>query len=338
MSPESLNTPDPALPKVNAPLITAVKIASLSINPSFIVSVAFAPRPKFPVMYEETLLFAIVVNVPFPVSVPAPVVIVPAFKDIFPTVSEFPFKLYVPPTIVTHPVEITLFAPEVRVAPFIYVVPVYAFEAAKVTLPDPESMTGPADAVLRVADIVELFVASTESSSAPKPIVVFAPAILFAEFIKIFPAKDADAIVIVWALPGFVISKPFNINELTLALLAAVFDVSFTLAFAVSDVEYSPEARGLNLLEITVTISLPVPESELSPKVPFNILIVVVPAPPPAPVNAGAAVNIRVETFAAAVDSKFVPRNNPVAPAVREKDANVIVVEPPDPGVTVTVL
>jgi hypothetical protein len=87
-----------------------------------------------------------------------------------------------------------------------------------------------------------------------------------------------------------------------------------------------------------VTISLPVPESDVSPKAPLIILAVAELAAPAAPVRVGAVENISVETLAAGVAPKFVPRKRTEAPAVRDKEVKVIVVDPPDPGVIVTVL
>jgi hypothetical protein len=68
------------------------------------------------------------------------------------------------------------------------------------------------------------------------------------------------------------------------------------------------------------------------------MLIVLEFAEPPAPVSVGAVLNIIVEIFEAGVDPRFVPRKSIDAPAVRAKLANVSVVGPPAPGVTVTVL
>ena len=87
-----------------------------------------------------------------------------------------------------------------------------------------------------------------------------------------------------------------------------------------------------------VTMSEPVPLKDVSPNPPLITLIVAEFAAPLAPVNVGAAVNMIVETLAAGVVPRFVPRNNTVAPAVRDNEAKVKVVDPPDPGVTVTIL
>jgi hypothetical protein len=88
-------------------------------------------------------------------------------------------------------------------------------------------------------------------------------------------------------------------------------------------------------------MSVPVPERELSPNAPLRILIVVEFAAPPAPARfgeVGAVVNISVETLAAGLEPKLVPRKSTLAPADREKDAKVIVDDPPAPGVIVTIL
>jgi hypothetical protein len=83
------------------------------------------------------------------------------------------------------------------------------------------------------ADIDPLAVAKISSSVVVIPRVVFAPAMLVAEFIKIFPASDAEEIGIVIAPPGFVMLKLFKIKELVLVATAARSAVNFTFAFAV---------------------------------------------------------------------------------------------------------
>jgi hypothetical protein len=66
------------------------------------------------------------------------------------------------------------------------------------------------------------------------------------------------------------------------------------------------------------------------------ILMVVELADPLAPVSVGAEVNITVETLAPGLEPKLVPLNKTLAPAVLDKLAKVIMLAPPEPGLTVT--
>ena len=72
------------------------------------------------------------------------------------------------------------------------------------------------------------------------------------------------------------------------------------------------------------------------------IEMVVVFAPPEPPTGVGAVVKISVETPGPGLAPRFVPLKMTVAPtpavAVKVKLANVIAVEPPAPGMTLTVL